>query len=167
MVVKIIKSGNSQIKKIEVVPRVARKIVVQKKKREPTILQAKVIKIAKEKLVANGSNNKGGRISKASIIREAGGSEAVARVPGKVFDSPVVQEALNPVIEKMRNIRTKVLDALDTKEFTKESAFNLTMIAGMLTKDSELLDGKPTERTNHTLTPEKKARLDKMLELNS
>lgn len=36
----------------------------------------------------------GGRRSKARALREAGFSEAVARVPSKVFDSPAVQREL-------------------------------------------------------------------------
>ena len=135
--------------------------------RKPTLLQERVIKLTKETLVADGRKAGGGRISKADIIRRAGGSEAVARHPDKVYDSPVVQEALNPVITKMRNIREKVLNALDEKEMSRESAFNLTMIAGMLTKDSELLDGRPTSRDEHELPPEEKARLDKLFKLNS
>ena len=36
----------------------------------------------------------GGRKSKAQALRQAGFSEAIARVPSKVFDSPAVQQEL-------------------------------------------------------------------------
>ena len=159
MTIKIISKANSdEIKKP--VKHIG-EVLAKKKIRKPTLFQEKVIKITKETLGAKG------RKSKAQIIREAGGSEVQARHPDRVFDSEVVQDAIAPVIKKMRDIRTKALDALDGKDMTKESAFNLTMMIGMLTKDSELLDGRPTDIQEYQLPPEEKARLDRLLKLNS
>lgn len=157
MVVKIISKGNSIVEK-PITPNVGKIKVVKK---EPTQKQKNVIKIVKESMGVKGGK------SKASILREAGYSEKVAGNPDRVFDSPVITQAINPVVGKMRDIRTKVLDALQQKEMTKQSAYNLVLISSILTKDSELLDGRPTDRTEYELPAEEKARLDKILKMNS
>ncbi len=177
MVIKIIKKGNSISEKPlkpsaavlvsnDLIERATgiknfHNVKVKKvpKKRDPTPLQARVIKIVK----SGGL----GRKSKAQILREAGASASVIDKPGKVFDSPTVVDAIKPVINKMRKIRTKVLDSLEKKDMDKQSAYNLVLISSILTKDSELLDGRPTDRMEFELPEEEKARLDKILKMNS
>lgn len=156
MVVKIISQGNSIVEK-PITPNVGKiKVVKKYKKREPSLRAQKAIKI----LVENGGN-------KGDALRKAGFSEAVVKTPEKVFGQEPVKDVLNPIVVKMRGIRTKVLDALDKKPFEKQSAYNLVLISSILTKDSELLDGRPTDRTEYELPAEEKARLDKILKMNS
>lgn len=145
MVVRIIKKGN-----------VTSKEVVKAKLPPLTLRQSEAVKIAKS----------GKHKSKANILRKAGFSEAIARNPHLVFNSKNVKEHLNPTISKMEQIREKSLDALIGKPLQKEGAFNLTMIASTMTKDIELLSGRPTERTAYTLSDDEKDRLRKLAKIN-
>ncbi|OGI73010.1 hypothetical protein A2737_02315 [Candidatus Nomurabacteria bacterium RIFCSPHIGHO2_01_FULL_41_71] len=146
MKIRVIKKGNREKPKVKII------------KRSPTFKQSRVIAIVRE--------NAGKVGSKAEVLRQAGYGPDAVNNPERVFNSPAVKEALDPIVRKMREIRTKVLDALDEKDFSKESAFNLTMISGMLTKDSELLDGRPTSRDGYQITESEKEHIRRLLEKN-
>lgn len=167
--IKIIKKGN-KIVEVPILPKVNPKILKKGvagkfskieiykkgKKLVPTLRQEKVIAE-----VGKGMTNKG------AILRKAGYADSLARNPKKVFDKPVVAEAVKDTVIKMRKIRDKFLNEIDKKPIEKEKAYNLVVMASILTKDSELLDGKPTSREEYTLTDEEKKKLDELLEMNS
>lgn len=142
------------LKKIKIIKKAEIKVI----KRKPTFKQSRVISIVRE--------NAGKLGSKAEVLRQAGYGPDAVNNPKRVFGSPVVREELDPIVKKMREIRSKALDALDEKDFSKESAFNLTMISGMLTKDSELLDGKPTSRDGYQISESEKEHIRKLLRKN-
>lgn len=172
MVIKIIKKGNS-IKEATVVPHVIKdgvkhtfmspsaevevikpKKVVKKLSKPLTIRQERVVG-----MVAKGSN------SKAQILRDAGYSEAVARQPHKVFDSPEVQEAIEPILDRLIRHRDRVLQRMemlvDTAGYT-----SLSITIANMNKDIELLSGRPTTREEHILPEEERKQLDNLLEMN-
>ena len=154
MVVKILKKGNS-IKEEKLVPKVSKTFTfIQKKK--PLSMRDQIV----VKEVAKGGK------SKAKILRKAGYSEKVARNPKMVFDKPEVNEAIIPIVSRMEKVREKILKALEGKDMTKQSPFNLTAMMNMHTKDIELLSGRPTDRSAYELPEEEKARLRKLLEKN-
>lgn len=131
----------------------------KKIKREPTLRQKGVI----------ASVGKG-RKSKAQILRENGYAPSTVDHPKRVFDKPVVAEAVEKTVSKIRRIRDKMLEHLEKniegEKGVKQSPYNLTVMSSILTKDAELLDGKPTDRTEYILPDEEKVRLDKLLEMN-
>lgn len=144
MTVRIVKKGGD-------IPKVIKKLPPL------TLRQSEAVKIAKS----------GKHKSKANILRKAGFAETVARKPSLVFNSKNVKEHLNPTISKMEQIREKSLDALIHKPLQKEGAFNLTMIASTMTKDIELLSGRPTDRTEYVLSDEEKEKIRDLAKLNS
>lgn len=127
----------------------------------------KPLTIKQQKVVSLVSGNVGKMRSKADILRQAGYSPSVANNPDHVFNSPPLKNALEATISKMRAISDKVLTALENKDFDKESAYNLAMISSTMTKNLELLESRPTERTKYELSDEEKARLDKLFKMNS
>lgn len=150
MTIHILKKGNNPTEKTLV------KRVIHKKKRQPNIRQQRVIAIL---------GAKGGK-TKAEILRKAEYSEKVIRNPNRVFDSPIIQEALDLVVAQMQRIRNKTLNAMENKDMEKQGLYNLSTVSSQLTRDSELLAGKPTERTVFVLPPEEEARLRKLLDKN-
>lgn len=111
------------------------------KKQQPTLRQKLVI----DSLSANVGVP--GRLkTKAAIIRAAGYSEAVARNPDHVFDAPIIQSAVAKVIKKMEYKRDMALDAITGDKFIKSSALSDAMTMDLLTKNIELLSGRPTAR---------------------
>jgi hypothetical protein len=67
----------------------------------------------------------GGRKSKAKAIREAGYSDAMARVPSKVFDSPAVQRLL-----ELRGHGKKGISNNETPTIEVERVVELGKITG-------------------------------------
>lgn len=102
-------------------------------KRKPTMRQLLAIK----NVVENGS-------SKAEAIRKAGYSEAMATVPGKVFDSPTVIPIMDSVVQAMIEERDAVLKLMKKKR-GKAKYRDLTDSVDKLTKNIQLLNGGPTE----------------------
>jgi hypothetical protein len=152
MVVRIIKKGNSIVEK-KVEPTVHK--VFKVGKMEPNLRQRGVI----------ASVGKG-RKSKAQILRENGYAPSTVDHPKRVFDKPVIQAGINPIIAKIAKNRDKIVDALSKKDFKKQSPFNLSVMMNMHNKDVNLLSGLPTDRTEYILPDDEKARLDKLLEMN-
>ncbi len=105
--------------------------------------------------------------SKAEILRQAGYSASVVNNPDHVFNSKPIKQAMNTTIQKMWSISEKVLTALENKSFEKESAYNLAMISSIMTRSLELLEGRPTDRVEFELPDEERARLNRLLEMNS
>jgi len=106
--------------------------------------------------------------SKAGVLREAGYSQSTIDHPDRVFNSQTIKVAIEQVTEKMMGIRNKVLDTLEKKSFEKESPYSLAMISSIMTKNLELLEsGRSTAREEYELPEEEKARLCRLLKLNS
>ncbi len=156
MVVKILKKGN-RIETTPVVPSVASMRVVIKKKglRQPSMMALQATK----NLVENGGK-------KGLALKDAGFSKAVQKTPGKVFGQEGVQAVLDPVVKQLHGIRGKMLKSLEKKDFNKQSPYNLTVMASIITKDAELLAGKPTDRTVYELPLDEQEKLKKLLEKN-
>ena len=157
MTVRIISKGNSAAAKPVEPTKPIKVVKILKKKalRPPTLKQAGVI--------ASVGN---GRKSKAAILRENGYAPSVVDHPNRVFDSPVVKAGVDPIIARIAKNRDRIVEALEQKDLTKQSPFNLSMMMNMHNKDVNLLSGLPTERTEYTLPDEEKARLDKLLDMN-
>ncbi|MFZ2072655.1 MAG: hypothetical protein WA101_00305 [Minisyncoccia bacterium] len=127
----------------------------------------KPLTIKQQKVVSLVSGNVGKIGSKADVLRQAGYSPSVANNPDHVFNSLSLKSALEATIIKMQTISNKALIALENKPFEKESVYNLAMISSTMIKNLELLEGRPTDRTVYELSNEEKARLDKLLVMNS
>lgn len=96
------------------------------------------------------------------ILLEAGYSEASAKNPKLILQNKTVQEGMVPFLEKLIQKRDKTLEAMTDDKIEKLGAGSLAYILDVLVKNSELLAGRPTERTD-SLSVEEKAKLDKLL----
>lgn len=108
-----------------------------------------------------------GRKSRGAILKEAGYAPSIVDHPKRVFDKPEVAKAVEDVIKRMERNRDRIIDALATKDMTKENAFNLSMMMNMHNKDVQLLSGLPTSREEYQISPERKAKLKELLKMNS
>lgn len=125
-------------------------------KRAPSIRAQKAVNI----ILANP------RKSKGQALREAGYSESVARHPADVFSQEPVVEIVDGVLQKLKAERVAILNEMLEKR--KGANYGtLAMALGIINKDIELLEGRPTDIHAHALTEEQKARLDRLFKLNS
>lgn len=159
MTIRIIKKGNTEPVP-EIKPAFDGVKVVKKNKK---VVRKYPLTDRQRKVVA--LVGKGGK-TKSAILREAGYSEAVVNTPQKVFDKPEVAKAVDDVIKRMERNRDKIIEALAKKDMDKENAFNLSMMMNMHNKDVQLLSGLPTSREEYQISPERKAKLKELLDMN-
>ena len=93
---------------------------------------------------------------------EAGYSPESARNPKKIFQTQAVQEALTPFLQKLKSKRDMALSYITEKKLNKSNAQQSAYVFDVLTKNTELLSGKPTERID-TLSDKEKKQLDELL----
>lgn len=106
---------------------------------------------------------KGGKLrSKGEVLRKAGFAPSVVNNPSRVFNQPAVKQAVDDTLARMKEQRDKALARMD-ETVGKASYGSVAMTVSMLTKDIELLEGRPTSREEAELSPEAKARIDKLL----
>jgi len=106
---------------------------------------------------------KGGKLgSKADILRKADFSKSIIKNPDRVFNQPAVKQAVDDTLARMKEQRDKALARMD-QTVSKASYGSVAMTVSMLTKDIELLEGRPTSREEADLSAESKARIDKLL----
>lgn len=153
MTIKIIRRGKAQKGEAEEVVSGVRHVKVLKK-RPLTLREESVVA-----QVGKGMKNKG------EILLNAGYAKSVAKNPKKVFDKVPVQEAIDPIIQKMKDERDAVIAQMK-KTRHKAGYAVLSMSLGQLNRDIELLSGKPTSREEYTLPEEEQAKLRKLLKLN-
>lgn len=107
---------------------------------------------------------KGKRKSLGEMMIEAGYSEESAKNP-KMIITEEMQEKINPVIEKMEEVRLRALNRITDEKLDKSSAKDNASIADIMTKNSQLLSGGKTENIGVTnlLSDEEKQSLKKLL----
>lgn len=109
----------------------------------PTPKQEKLIKLILENL----GNTKNTR-TLGELILEAGYSKSMAENPFQIMGSETIKEALTDVVSVMKKTRDKALKEITDEKLEKERAKDLTDIVDKLTKNIQLLGGKPTEIIN-------------------
>lgn len=126
---------------------------------KPTLRQT-IVKNEIEAMVVNGGK------SKAAILRKAGFSKAVIGNPKKVFDSPIIRDTVDAVINKLEEERQGIINDLKEK---RPKANYRDLIDGLdkVTKNIELLSGRPTSRESFKLTEEEQDELDELIKKNS
>lgn len=101
------------------------------------------------------------------MMVEAGYAESTARARSKeildsIRDEPVVQDTL----QRLHRIRDKMLKRVeDTAD--QGTAATLAFPMQVILKEIALIEGKPTDRVDHTLTAEEKDELDDIIRMNS
>jgi ParB-like chromosome segregation protein Spo0J len=112
---------------------------------------AKVQTDKQRKLVKLLSENVGLAKPKTMLemMLEAGYSEETARQQTGILNG--IREELDPIVEKLEAHRLKVIDRL-AKKLDAATYRDLTDSLDKLTKNIQLLRGKPTERPNNVIT---------------
>lgn len=100
--------------------------------------------------------------SKAELLRLVGYKESVALNPRNVFDNPNIANGVATVIKQLEEKRQLFIDAITVDKANKGSALSSSMSIDILTKNIELLSGRPTERSEEIQTDEQT--LERILE---
>lgn len=123
---------------------------------------AKRLTPKKQKLVKGLVENitkQGKALPLGKVMLNAGYSKASSTNPSQ-FITPDVMAKVNPIIAKMESIRNKALDAITDDKLKVSTARDNTYVADILTKNSQLLAGQPTEIVQESkLTSEEQAKL--------
>lgn len=108
---------------------------------------------------------KGGIKSKGKILSAAGYSAAVQKTPQKVFDTPYIRRAVDTVISDMEQERDEIIKLMRKKR-SKANYAVLSITLKNMNHDIELLNGRPTERTDEGLDTEQRKQLEDILSRN-
>lgn len=108
-------------------------------------------------MVANGG-------SKAEILRSAGYSEAVARNPEKVFDSPTIIAVVNPWLQRLKDIRERLLERMEQTAGTAKFS-DIPRAFEVISTQIALLEGTPTANINVNMPTEEQERIRRILNL--
>ena len=119
--------------------------------------QEKLIKLIIENLGIKGNTK-----TKGEMLLEAGYSEVQSKNPQEIFGSLNIQEGLTDVVSELEKKRESALNALTTEKIEQEKAKDLTDIIDKLTKNIQLLGGKPTEITKNELSELSDEQLNKI-----
>lgn len=101
------------------------------------MVSEKVKKLA-ETIIENRGN-----FYRAAIA--AGYSHNSARSPEKIRDTEGYKKFVEPILEKLKQRREWAINAITEEKLQKESSKDLTDVVDKLTKNIQLLGGKPTE----------------------
>jgi inactivated superfamily I helicase len=106
-------------------------------------------------IIVENSGKKGRTKSLGEMIIEAGYSEETAKNPKQIITEEMKLE-LNPIIEKMEEVRKKAISNITDKKLKDSSARDNTYIADVLTKNIQLLSGGDTEKIKVEILDEEK-----------
>lgn len=85
------------------------------------------------------------KIILGKIIRENGYSIQTSLKPKLVTATKTYQKIMQPIVEKLEIERQRAIDELSLKDLTKERYSDLVKGVDIITKNIQLLGGKPTE----------------------
>ena len=126
--------------------------------RQPTPKQAKLVS-----LISDNLRRTEGTRTLGELMLEAGYSKSQSEKPGQITKSPIIQEAIDPVIKSLRKIRENALKALIKRNMEEEKARDVIDIIDKTTKNDQLLSGKPTERTKVEISDLDKQMTDEVI----
>ncbi|MCR4307134.1 MAG: hypothetical protein NUV80_01080 [Candidatus Berkelbacteria bacterium] len=123
----------------------------KKKSKTLTTRQQKLIKLVSENI-----GNPNGTKTMYEMMLEAGFKESTAKQQSGILGG--VKQELQSIVQKLVDHREKVVERMQ-KTLPKAQYHNLVESLDKLTKNIQLLSGKPTDRTDLTLTDEQRRRI--------
>jgi len=108
--------------------------------------QQKLIEIILENIRA-----KKHRKTLGEMLIEAGYSKSISTVPSLIFQSKVIQKSMKSFLDKLKEERNRILQAMSEKNLNKEQ---YKVLSDSLTKanhDIQMFEGKPTENIGFSL----------------
>lgn len=112
----------------------------------PTPKQTKLIKLIVENLGAKGKTKTLG-----ALLLEAGYSKEQSECPAQIIGSNTVQEGISDFLGMLDDKRRMAITQITEKKLKKAPARELAYVVDILTKNSQLLSGKETERVSNKL----------------
>lgn len=94
----------------------------------------------------------GERVNLGNIAKKRGYSPATYRNPVNITGTDSYKAIMIPAIQRMENIRNKVLVALENRDLTVEDSRVLKELLDSTTKNIQLLSGKATENVQTSIT---------------
>jgi hypothetical protein len=113
-----------------------------KTKKENALKKEKLLRLIKENYLKLGITK-----TKTQLLLEAGYSPSVANQQSVVFD--YIKEDIDPLIKKLEKERNAVLERMK-KTRIQAKYRDLVMALDVVTKNHQLLSGKPTENLAQT-----------------
>ncbi|MEI6532486.1 MAG: hypothetical protein WCO06_01460 [Candidatus Roizmanbacteria bacterium] len=104
----------------------------------------------------------GEKVNLGEIIRENGYAESTSEKPKLVTETKSFKEAIEPIVDKMKIERQRLMDSITTKNLDEVTYKDSVSSIDTLTKNIQLLSGKDTERK--TLILEDKEQIDKAID---
>ena len=80
-----------------------------------------------------------------SMLIEAGYTKATAKNPYIIFESETIKEGISDLMSSLEDKRKLAITYLTDKKLKKSQARELIYVIDILTKNIQLLGGKPTE----------------------
>lgn len=102
-------------------------------------------------MIVENSGKRGKTKSLGSMMIEAGYSEETAKNPKQILNEEMKEE-LAPILLRMDEVRSRALANITDKKLEEANARDNAYIADLLTKNIQLLGGKPTESTEVKIT---------------
>ena len=101
---------------------------------------------------------RGLKVYKGRIIKKHGYSDSVSKKPKKVTETKSYKKEIKPLIIRLEEERDAIIEQLKK---TRNKAKYRDLIDGLdkTTKNIQLLSGKPTEKTDITLTDEQRRKI--------
>jgi len=85
------------------------------------------------------------------MLLEAGYTTETSEQAIRILESKTIQDKLSPIVDKLNKKRDKALKFISDEKLKKSSARDLSGIVDVLTKNSQLLSGKETEKAGITI----------------
>lgn len=86
------------------------------------------------------------KINLGEIIRSKGYSKSVSTAPQNVTETKSYRQVVEPIVEKMKRERDRMMKALSEKDLNEVDYEKITRSFDIFTKNIELLSGNDTER---------------------
>ena len=109
---------------------------------------------------------KGGKVNLGKIAKNHGYSDAMAKNPAKIMETHSFKETTAPLLDRLVALRESIVDQM-TKRVGTAAFSSLGMSLDGVSKQINLLTGKPTDRTEFVLPDEAKKKLKDILADNS
>jgi len=97
--------------------------------------------VAEEVLATLG---KGRKVSVSAIARQKGYAPSYAKTPKNITETKTYRAVVDPVLDRMRKHRERILKALESKDLDRERFKDLTEALQKSTHDIQLLSGGAT-----------------------
>lgn len=136
--------------------------VVNKKKPVKVIKKVPNLTLKQQAAIDLLMGAKGG--TKSAILRQAGYSEKIARNPERVFDSPAVVAAVSPWLQRLKDIRERLLERMEATAGTAKFS-DIPRAFEVISTQIALLEGTPTANINVNMPLDEQERIKRILNL--